>query len=204
MKVVVVFDTRFGNTHTLAEAVAEGAQEVEGTEVCLRRVEITEPEAIIQQNEPWRRANERFRAIPQVTLEEMAEADALIFGSPTRFGNMTAPLKKLWDSTGRLWMEGKLLGKVGAAFTSTSTPHGGNEMTLISMFIPMYHHGMIVVTPGYGDPAVLEAGSPYGASSVSGPMSDKPPTENDLKVARYLGQRVAQVAKVLSPAKTRY
>ena len=202
MKVLVIFDTRYGNVHKLAEAVAEGVQEVEGADVSLRRVEITEPEAIIQQNEPWRKANERFRAIPQVTLEELAEADALVFGSPTRYGNMTAPMKKLFDSTGRLWMEGKLFGKVGAAFTSTSTPHGGNEMTLITMFIPMYHHGMIVVTPGYGDPAVFEAGSPYGASSVSGPMADRPPTENDLKVARFLGRRVAQVAKALSSSKT--
>jgi len=202
MKVLIIFDTRYGNTHKLAEAVAEGAREVEGAEVSLRRVEITEPEAVIQQNEAWRKANEKFRVIPQVTLEEMGEANALIFGSPTRFGNMTAPLKKLWDSTGRLWMEGKFLGKVGAAFTSTSTPHGGNEMTLLTMFIPMYHHGMIVVTPGYGDPAVFEAGSPYGASSVSGPMSDRPPTENDLKVARYLGRRVAEVARALLSSKT--
>lgn len=95
-------------------------------------------------------------------------------------------------------MEGKLFGKVGAAFTSTGTIHGGNETTLITMFIPMYHHGMIVVTPGYGDPAVYEAGSPYGASSVSGPMSDNPPNEKDLAVARFLGSRVAQVAKALS------
>ena len=198
MKVLIIFDTRYGNTHKLAEAVAEGTQEVEGTEVSLRRVEITEPEAVIPQNERWREASEKFGAIPQVVLEEMAEADAIIFGSPTRFGNMTAPMKKLFDSTGKLWMEGKLFGKAGAAFTSTGTIHGGNEMTLITMFIPMYHLGMIVVTPGYGDPAVYEAGSPYGASSVSGPFSDNPPTEKDLTVARFLGRRVAQVARLLS------
>ncbi len=201
MKVLIIFDTRYGNVHRLAEAMAEGVQAVEGSEVSLRRVEITEPEAAIQQNELWRQASEKFRAIPQVTLEEMAEADAFIFGSPTRFGNMTAPMKKLFDSTGRLWMEGKFFGKVGAAFTSSGTIHGGNEMTLITMFVPMYHLGMIVVTPGYGDPAVFEAGSPYGASSVSGPFSDRPPTENDLKVARFLGNRVAQVATALSSSK---
>lgn len=201
MKVLVIFDSRYGNIHKLAEAVAQGAEGVEGTEVSLRRVEITEPEAIIQRNEAWRQASEKFRAVPEVTVEEMAEADALIFGSPTRFGNMTASMKKLWDSTGGLWMKGKLFGKVGAAFTSTSSPHGANEMTLITMFIPMYHHGMIVVTPGYGEPATFEAGSPYGATSVSGPMSDKPPTENDLKVARFQGRRVAEVAKALSSSK---
>ena len=136
-----------------------------------------------------------------MTVDEMVEADALIFGSPTRFGNMTAPMKSLWDRTGRLWAEGKLFGKVGAAFTSTSTPHGANEVTLITMFMPMYHHGMIVVTPGYGDPGVFEAGSPYGATSVSGPMSDKPPTEKDLQVARFQGRRVAEVAKALSSSR---
>lgn len=201
-KVLIIFDTRYGNTHRLAEAIAEGAREVKGTEANLRRVEITEPEVIIQQTESWHKASERFKTIPQVTLDEMAEADALIFGSPTRYGNMTASMKKLFDSTGRLWAENKLFGKVGAAFTSTSTPHGGNEMTLITMFMPMYHHGMIVVTPGYGDPALFAAGSPYGASSVSGPGADKPPTESDLKVARFLGRRVARVAEALSSVKT--
>ncbi len=201
-KVLIIFDTRYGNTHRLAEAIAEGAREVKGTEVHLRRVEITEPEVIIEQNESWRKANEKFKAVPQVTLDEMADADALIFGSPTRYGNMTASMKKLFDSTGRLWAENKLFGKVGAAFTSTSTPHGGNEMTIITMFMPMYHHGMIVVTPGYGDPALFAAGSPYGASSVSGPGADKPPTESDLKVARFLGHRVARVAEALSSVKT--
>lgn len=97
MKVMVIFDTRRGNVHhKLAEAVAQGAREVEGTEVSLRRVEITEPESVIQQNEAWRKANEKFKAVPQVTVDEMVEADALVFGSPTGFGNMTAPMKSLW------------------------------------------------------------------------------------------------------------
>lgn len=200
MKVLVVFDTRYGNTHQIAEAVAEGAREVGGTEAHLRRVEISEPEAIINQNEAWRKAHERFKVVPQVTLEELAQANAIVLGSPTRYGGMTAAMTKLVDSTGRLWAEGKLYGKVGAAFTSTSTPHGGNETTLITMFLPMFHHGMIVVTPGYGDPILFGAGSPYGATSVSGPGADRPPTESDLKVARFLGRRVARVAKALSSA----
>ncbi len=153
MRTLIVFDTRYGNVHSLADAVAEGARQVEGVDVILRRVEIVEPEVVIQQNERWREANERFRAVPQVTVDEMVESDAIAFGTPTRFGNMTAPMKKLFDSLGRPWMEGKFYGKVGAAFCSTGTPHGGTEMTLISMFIPMYHLGMLVVTPGYGDPA---------------------------------------------------
>jgi NAD(P)H dehydrogenase (quinone) len=198
VKVLIIFDTRYGNVHRLADAVAEGARQVEGAEAVLRRVEIVEPEAVIQQNERWREANERFRAVPQVTVEEMIEADAIAFGTPTRFGSMTAPMKKLFDSLGGPWAEGKFYGKVGAAFCSTGTPHGGTEMTLISMFIPMYHLGMIVVTPGYGDPSLFEAGSPYGAVSVSGPMSDQPPTENDLAVARFHGRRIAEVARALA------
>ena len=201
MKVLIVFDTRYGNTHKLADAIAEGAREVKGTEAHLRRVEITEPEAIITQHEDWRKANERFKAVPQVTLDDLVQADAIVFGSPTRYGGMTAALKKFIDSTGMIWAQGKLFGKVGAAFTSTGTPHGGNETTLITMFLPMYHHGMIVVTPGYGDPVLFGAGSPYGATSVSGPGADKAPTDGDLKVARFLGHRVAQVAKALSSAK---
>lgn len=201
MRVLVVFDTRYGNTHKLAEGIAEGVREVKGAEVHLRRVEITEPESVISQHDDWRKANERFKAVPQVTLQELAEADAVVFGSPTRYGNMTAVMKKLFDSMGRLWAEGKLFGKVGAAFTSTSTPHGGNETTLVTMLIVMYHFGMIVVTPGYGDSASFVAGSPYGASSVSGPGADKPPTESDLNVARFLGRRVAQVTKALSSVK---
>ena len=197
MKALIVFDTRYGNTHKLAEAVAEGVRSVEGAEAVLRRVEITEPESVIRQSDLWSEANAKFKTVPEVAVQELVEADAIILGSPTRFGNMTAPMKKLIDSLGRVWVEGKLYGKVGAAFTSTGTPHGANEMTLISMFVPMYHLGLIVVTPGYGDPSIYEAGSPYGATSVSGPASDRPPTENDLKVARFLGSRVAQVATAL-------
>ncbi len=201
MKVLVVFDTRYGNTHKLAEAIAEGAREVRGTDAHLKRVEITEPEAVINQHEDWRKANDRFKAVPQVTLDDLAQADAIVFGCPTRYGNMTAGMSRLFSSTGRLWAEGKLLGKVGAAFTTSSTPHGGNETTLITMFLPMYHHGMIVVTPGYGDPAIFGAGSPYGATSVSGPGANISPTTTDLNVAGFLGRRVARVAKALSSAK---
>jgi NAD(P)H dehydrogenase (quinone) len=197
LRVLIIFDTRYGNVQKLAEAVGEGAREIEGADVALRRVEITESETVIRENERWHNANEKFRAIPQVTVEEMIESDALVFGSPTRFGNMTAPMKKLFDSLARPWMEGRFYGKVGAAFTSTGTPHGGTEMTIVSMFIPMYHLGMVVVTPGYGDPAFFVAATPYGAASVSGPFSDQPPTEADLAAARFQGRRVAEVASAL-------
>jgi NAD(P)H dehydrogenase (quinone) len=197
VKVMIVFDTRYGNTMRLAEGVMQGASEIAGTEVLLRRVEIVEPESIINRNEAWKKASEQFRAVSEAKAEELMHVDALVLGSPTRYGVMTAPMKKFIDSTGKVWLQGGLAGKVGAAFTSTSTPHGGQEMTIFTMLVPMMHHGMILVTPGYLDPATFVAGSPYGASSVSGGESAQPPTENDMQVARHLGRRVAQTASEL-------
>jgi NAD(P)H dehydrogenase (quinone) len=201
VKVMIVFDTRYGNTMRLAEGVMQGAMEVAGTEVLMRRVEMIEPESIINRNEAWKKASDRFRKIEEAKAEELMYVDALVLGSPTRYGVMTAPMKKFIDSTGKVWLQGGLAGKVGAAFTSTSTPHGGQEMTILTMLLPMMHHGMILVTPGYLDPATFVAGSPYGASSVSGGDSMQPPTENDMHVARHLGRRVAQTASELSYAR---
>jgi len=203
VKIMIVFDTRYGNTMRLAEAVAEGANSYPGTDAFLRRVEVIEPEVIIQRNERWRDANAKFAKIQEAKPEDLYEVDALILGSPTRYGVMTAPMKKFIDSTGKVWLSGGMAGKVGAAFTSTSTPHGGQEMTILSLMIPMLHHGMILVTPGYLDPVMFVAGSPYGPTSVSGGASDQPPTENDLKVARFLGRRVAEVASQLKFARER-
>jgi NAD(P)H dehydrogenase (quinone) len=200
-KVMIVFDTRYGNTMRLAETVAEGVNSYPGAEALFRRVEIVEPEVIIQRNDRWKEANAKSRKVPEVSLEELLEIDALVLGSPTRYGVMTAPMKKFIDSTGKVWLDGGLAGKVGAAFTSTSTPHGGQEMTILSLIIPMLHHGMILVTPGYIDPATFVSGSPYGATSVSGGLSDRPPTESDSKVARFLGRRVAEIATQLKFAR---
>ena len=203
VKVMIVFDTRYGNTMRLAESVAEGAQSYPDAEVLMRRVEIIEPEEIIKKNEMWKKANEKYERIAEVRREELYEIDALVIGSPTRYGVMTAPMKKFIDSTGKVWLAGGLANKVGAAFSSTSTPHGGQEPTILSLLIPMIHHGMIIVTPGYIDPATFVAGSPYGPTSVSGGASDQPPTENDLKVARFLGRRVAELAAQLKFARER-
>ena len=132
----------------------------------------------------------------QPTLEDAETSDAIIFGSPTRFGNVSAELKSYIDSMGGLWFRGALNGKVGSAFTSTSSLHGGNESTNITMYNFMAHLGLIIVPLGYSDPALFVAGTPYGASTVSG-QNNAPPTEEDLAVARHQGKRVAQVAKAL-------
>ena len=127
-------------------------------------------------------------------------ADAIIFGTPTRFGNVSSELKAYIDSLGGLWFQGKLVGKAGGAFTSTSTMHGGNESTLISLYNPMAHLGLIIVPLGYGDPIMFRAGTPYGASTVSG-QNNAPPAADDVAVARYQGRRIAHVAAALKAAR---
>jgi NAD(P)H dehydrogenase (quinone) len=131
------------------------------------------------------------------TPDDVAAADAIVFGTPTRFGNVSSELKAFVDSLGGLWAKGVTNGKVGSAFTSTSSPHGGNESTILTMYNFMAHFGMVIVTPGYSDPTVFTTSTPYGASSVSGGDSQTPPTEGDLQVARHQGKLVAQAARKL-------
>ncbi|HUT73567.1 MAG TPA: NAD(P)H:quinone oxidoreductase [Armatimonadota bacterium] len=197
MNILIVFDSRYGNTHKLAEAVAEGARQVAEAEARLARPPASEPEAIIQQNERWQAAHARFMQVREVTLDDFRWADAVILGSPTRFGNMTASLKAVVDGWGPLWMEGTLVGKVGAAFTSSSTMHGANEITILTMWLPLIHQGMVIVGVPYAEERLISTtrgGTPYGASSVSGPMADQGPNEDELAIARTLGRRVAEVA----------
>jgi NAD(P)H dehydrogenase (quinone) len=197
MKILIVFDTRYGNTHKLALAVGEGAREIPGAEVKLARVEESVPEEIITQNERWSEAHREFIALPEATLDDLRWADAVICGSPTRFGNMTAAMKAFWDSTGPVWLDGSLIGKVGAVFCSTSTMHGANEATLLTMMLPMLHQGMVLAGIPYSEQKIItttRGGTPYGASSVSGPMADQGPNEDELAIARALGRRVAEIA----------
>ena len=194
--VLIAFYSRNGSTEALAKSIAEGAR-AEGAEVRLRRArEFVGPE-IMGKAPGWKENADRMNAAYEAPTEADAEwADAIVFGTPTRFGNASAELKAYIDSLGGLWFQGKLNGKVGSAFTSTSSPHGGNESTLISLYNPMAHLGLIIVPLGYADPALFKAGTPYGASSVSG-QQNTPPTADDLEVARYQGRRVAQVATAL-------
>lgn len=197
VKVVIAFYSRTGTTEKLAQAVAEGAR-AEGAEVVLRRAREVVSRDIMAKAPGWAEAADRMNAQYEAPTEADAEgADALIFGSPTRFGNVTSELKAYVDSLGGLWFQGKLNGKVGSGFTSTSQVHGGNESTILTMYNFMAHLGLIVVPLGYADPVMFRgSGSPYGASSVSG-QDNQPPTADDLEVARFQGRRVAQVARAL-------
>lgn len=199
VNVLIAFYSRNGSTEALAKAIAEGAR-AEGAEVRLRRARDIVAEEIIQKVPGWAENRDRMYGEYEAPTEDDAEwADAIIIGTPTRFGNVSAELKAYIDSLGGLWFQGKLNGKAGSAFTSTSTVHGGNETTITSLYTPMAHLGLILVPLGYADPAMYRAGTPYGASTVSG-QNNQPPTEDDLEVARFQGRRVTQVASALKAA----
>ena len=201
-KVLIAFYSRTGNIAQLADTIGEGAAE-SGAEVRLVRVDDLAPEEVINANAGWKASRDAQRAkYAEAQLSDLEWADAVIFGSPTRYGNMAAELKLFIDKTAGLWMQGKLVNKVGSAFTSTATIHGGNESTLITMLNPMIHFGMIIVTPGYADASVFAAGTPYGASAVVGPMADQSPTDADHTVARFQGRRVAQITEWLLNGKS--
>jgi NAD(P)H dehydrogenase (quinone) len=196
VNVLIAFYSRTGVTEALAKAISEGAER-QGAEVRLRRArEFVGPE-IMAKTTGWAEAadamNERHPAPSAVDAEW---ADAIVFGTPTRFGSVSSELKAYIDSLGGLWVQGKLNGKAGAAFCSTSTTHGGNESTLLSMYNPLAHLGFIIVPTGYADASLYKAGTPYGASSVSNNQAS-PPSADDLEVARFQGRRVTDVAKAL-------
>jgi NAD(P)H dehydrogenase (quinone) len=199
VNVLIAFYSRNGSTEALAKAVAEGAKS-EGGEVRLRRARDIVAEEIIERVPGWAENRDRmYGEYEAPTDTDAVWADAIVFGTPTRFGNVAAELKAYIDSLGGLWASGKLIGKAGGAFTSTSTVHGGNETTITSLYTPMAHLGLILVPLGYADPAMFIAGTPYGASSVSG-QNSAPPTGDDLAVARFQGRRITQVARALKAA----
>lgn len=196
-KILIVFYSRDGSTEKLANAEAEGAK-AEGAEVRLRRVrEFVGPE-VMAKAPGWAESAARMNALyPAPTTDDVEWADGVIFGTPTRFGNCAAELKAFIDTLGGLWFQGKLNGKVGGAFVSTNTPHGGNESTIISLYNPMAHLGFVIVPAGYLDPAAYQAGTPYGASHVAG-QNTAPLTDDEIAVARAHGKRVAQVSAALA------
>jgi NAD(P)H dehydrogenase (quinone) len=200
VKILIAFYSRNGSTEALAQAIAEGAQ-AEGAVVILRRAREIVSRDVMAHAPGWIENADRMNAAYEAPTEADAEsADAIIFGTPTRFGNVSSELKAYVDSLGGLWFQGKLVGKAGGAFCSTGSQHGGNESTNLTMFNFMAHLGMIIVPLGYGDPIMFQAGTPYGATAISG-QNAAPPTANDLEVARYQGRRVAQVSKALKAAK---
>jgi len=198
MKIMIVFYSRYGNTAKLAEAIAEGVRQVEGAEAVMRKVRETAPPPVIARDEKWQQAHDEMaQKYPEATLADLEESDAIIFGSPTRFGNMSAELKLFLDMTGSLWVQGKLIDKVAAVFCTNSTAHSGKESTLLSMMIPLFHHGMIVVGVPQDLPQTATAGSYYGATATCGASGERPPTADDLAVAAAQGRRVAQLTERL-------
>jgi NAD(P)H dehydrogenase (quinone) len=202
MKVLVVFYSAYGHVYKMAEAIVEGAGEVGGAEVELRRVPETLPEDVLEKMGAVE-AQKAFAHIPVCTVEELANADAVIFGTPTRFGNMCGQMRQFLDATGQLWAKGALVGKVGSVFTSTATQHGGQESTLLTFHITLLHHGFVVVGLPYAFQGQMNndeitGGSPYGASTIAGTQGERTPTENELAGARFQGKHVASIAAKLA------
>lgn len=202
MKILVAYYSLYGHMLEMAHAVAEGAREVPGTDVRLRRIqEFDAVEKVIDGNDYLRQVRDRQRDIPVCTLDDLREADGALFGSPTRFGNMTAQMKQLFDSAGSLWLKGELEGKPAGVFTSTASTHGGQETTLLSMMIPLIHLGMIIVGLPYSYDGMIHTdargGSPYGASTIAGGMGELKPKPEDLNLARLQGHRVAMITTKL-------
>ncbi len=193
--ILVLYYSRSGHTAQLARLIARGVEEVPGMQARLRQVPpVASVTQIAQPPEPDEGA-------PYATREDLLDCAGLALGSPTRFGNMAAPLKYFLDSTGAEWASGALVGKPAAVFTSTSTMHGGQESTLLSMALPLLHHGMLLLGLPYTEPALsatLTGGSPYGASHVAGPAGDNAISEHERELARALGRRLADTARKLA------
>jgi NAD(P)H dehydrogenase (quinone) len=197
-RVLVLYYSSYGHIETLAGAVAEGAREVGGVEAVIKRVPELMPREI---------AEKAFvkldQAAPIADPAELGDYDGLIIGTPTRFGNMAAQMRNFLDQTGGLWAKGALIGKVGAAFTSTASQHGGQETTLISIHTTLLHHGMVIAGAPYSEPGLtvideVSGGTPYGATTIAGGRGERQPSENELRIARWQGRYVADIAARLA------
>ncbi len=202
MKVLVTFYSTYGHLHEMAKAVVRGIESVDGAEACLRRIPETLPEEVLGKMGALE-AQKGFHQVPEVTIDDLIEADAIIFGTPTRFGNMAAQVRQFLDSTGQLWMEGKLVGKIGSVFAASATQHGGQESTILSFHTTLLHHGMVVVGLPYafqGQMGIAEitGGSPYGATTIAGGKGERMPSENELAGAEFQGRHVASLASKLA------
>jgi NAD(P)H dehydrogenase (quinone) len=202
MKILVVFYSLYGHVYKMAEAVAAGAREIPQATVELRRVPETLPKEVLEKMGALE-AQKKFAQIPVCTVDELAEADAVIFGTPTRFGNMCGQMRQFLDATGQLWLKGALVGKVGSVFVSSATQHGGQESTILNFHTTLLHHGMVIVGLPYsfaGQMRIDEVtgSSPYGASTIAGGKGERSPSENELAAARFQGQHVAGIAYKLT------
>lgn len=200
-KVQVIFYSMYGHIHRMAEAVAAGARSAGDVEVTLLQVPELMPDDVLEKSGA-KAARAGFAHVPYATVDQLVEADAIIFGTGTRFGNMTAQMRNFLDQTGGLWAKGALIGKVGSVFTSTASQHGGQETTLTSFHSTLFHHGMVVVGVPYAEQGLvrmdeLSGGTPYGASTITGGDGSRLPSENELAIARYQGRHVATIAMQL-------
>jgi NAD(P)H dehydrogenase (quinone) len=194
-EILILYYSRHGAVEAMAQQVARGVESISGMEARLRSVPPVAP--------TYDAEAERIpaRGAPYATVEDLRECAGLALGSPTRFGNMAAPLKYFLDGTSALWVSGALVGKPAAVFTSTSTQHGGQESTLLSMILPLLHHGMLILGVPYTEAALnrtASGGTPYGASHVAGPKNDRPLTDDEKELCQALGKRVAAVARQLA------
>ena len=202
MKLLVLFYSTYGHVYRLAQAIAEGASEIPDVDVTVRRVPETLSPDVVQIMGATE-AQMSFAKVPIATVEDLVEPGAIIFGTPTRFGNMAGQMRQFLDGTGGLWSQGKLIGKVGSVFTSYATQHGGQESTILSFHTTLLHHGMVIVGLPYafqGQTRIDEitGGSPYGASTIAGGKGERVASQNEIAAARFQGQHVAMIAKKLS------
>ena len=198
-KVLVVFYSMYGHVYKMAEAVASGAREIPGTQVTLCQVPETLSDEVLEKMGA-KAARASFAHIPVATPDQLAEADAIIFGTPTRFGNMCAQMRSFLDHTGGLWAAGKLINKIGSVFVSTGTQHGGQETTITSFHTTLLHHGMIIVGTPYSEQGLVNmseitGGTPYGASTLASGDGSRQPSKNELNIAQFQGRHVAEIAQ---------
>ena len=200
VKVLVVYYSLYGHTLKLAQAVEKGAKSIPGVEIIFRRVEEFDQvkQKAINGNEAAEKIWQQQQDIPICSLDDLRSANAVIFGTPTRFGNMSSQLKQLFDSMASLWLNGEMEGKPAGVFTSTASTHGGQETTLLTMMVPLIHLGMIIVGVPYSVPGMIHTeargGTPYGATTIAGAKGELEPKPEDLEMASALGSRVAEVA----------
>ena len=202
IKVQVIFYSMYGHVYKMAQAVAEGVMQVSGAEVSVYQVAELIPDDILEKYGA-KAAKASFANVPVATVDKLPEADAIIFGTPTRFGNMAAQMRNFLDQTGALWGKGALVGKVGSVFASTGTQHGGQETTITSFHSTLLHHGMVIVGVPYTESGLtymddITGGTPYGATTLAGADGKRQPSENELKIARFQGKRVAEIATKLA------
>lgn len=200
-KILIVHYSMYGHIYKMAEAVAAGVREVDGCEVVIKRVPETLPHEVLEKMGAVA-AQQTMAHLPVATVDDLAEADGIIFGTPTRFGNMCGQMRQFLDATGGLWFNGALIGKVGSVFVSSATQHGGQESTILNFHTNLLHHGMVVVGLPYSfagqmDNSEITGGSPYGASTITGGQGERMPSDNELAGARFQGAHVARIAKKL-------